>query len=314
MDGSDHIKGLPLKQLVDEPQRIFVVDDDESIRRLLSIFLESRNIEYFCADNGKTALEILEKQSFTIVIMDIVIPEIDGMELLKTIKKSWPDTDVIIMTAYTADFSYTGVISAGASDFLTKPFSLDELEAKINRIVRERRLRLTLRDMCIMDSLTELYNRRHFDHKIVEEAARAIRQGHSLFLLMVDVDNLKTLNDTKGHQEGDRILKILGSIIRQSIRENVDKAFRIGGDEFAVLIPYVSQKQAEIIAGRIRDRFFPSNPGKVSLSLGLAKLKDGDNPALLASQLVKDADKALYQAKNTGGNRLVVKESNNSGE
>jgi len=306
MDLASYINGLPFIKLEEEPQKILIVDDDESIRELLGQFLERKGFAYAFAENGKKALELLEDHNFTIIITDLIMPQIDGLELLKVVKQSWPDIDVIVMTGYTKNFTYTDVIYSGASDFVQKPFSLDEIEAKLNRVIRERQLRHALKRLSVRDGLTDLYNRRFFEQKITEEAARALRQSYPLFLLMADLDKFKEINDRHGHQEGDRILNILARTLEKSTRKNVDMAFRFGGDEFAVLIPYASQEQAEGIAERIRTNFLREDVRAVTLSLGLARLGRGEDVTALARQLVTDADEALYTAKKASGNRLVV--------
>ncbi len=307
MDLSDYINGLPFIKLEEEPQKILIVDDDESIRELLGQFLERKGFAYAAAENGKKALELLEGHRFTVIITDMIMPQIDGLELLKIVKQSWPDTDVMVMTGFTKNFTYTDVIYSGASDFIQKPFSLDEIEAKLNRVIRERQLRHALKRLSVRDGLTDLYNRRFFDQKILEESARALRQKYPLFLLMADLDKFKTINDQEGHQEGDRILNILARTLEKSTRKDVDMVFRFGGDEFAVIIPYASKEQAEAIAERIRTNLLKEDVKSATLSLGLAALgRDGDINSL-ARQLVTDADEALYSAKKAGGNRLVVK-------
>jgi len=307
MDLDSFVNGVPFLKLEKEPQKILIVDDDASIRELLSQFLERKGLAHTTAENGKKALELLENYTFTIIITDLIMPQIDGLELLKIVRQSWPETDVLVMTGYTKNFSYTDVIYAGASDFIQKPFSLDEIEAKLKRVIRERQLRHALKRLSVRDGLTDLYNRRYFDQKIKEEAARALRQKYPLYLVMMDLDNFKKLNDTDGHQEGDRILNVLADTLRNSTRKNVDLCFRFGGDEFAVLIPYASQKQAEAIAERIRTNFLKENVKSVTLSLGLARLGQGDDVNELCHKLISEADQALYAAKKEGGDRLIVK-------
>jgi len=307
MDPYDYLKDLPFLNITKEPQRLLVVDDDLSIRNLLGQFLKRMGFDYVLAENGKGALDFIEASPFTIIVTDLVMPQIDGFELLKLVKESWPEIDVIIMTGYTKNFKYTDVIYAGASDFVQKPFTLDEFEAKLNRVVKERLLRHALKRLSVRDSLTDLYNRRFFDQKIQEEASRAIRQKYPLFLLMIDLDKFKELNDTEGHQEGDRILGFLAKTLKQSTREHVDMAFRFGGDEFAVLIPHASQDQAEAIGERIRTNFLKQDVKSVTLSLGIARLVPNQDVKTAVKMLISDADEALYTAKRQGGNRLVAK-------
>jgi len=304
------ITDLPFIKLPVEKQKILIVDDDPSILDLLDQFFNRKGYECKTAENGQKALELLESFPFTIVITDLIMPKIDGLELLKIVKESWPDTDVIVMTGYTKNFTYTDVIRAGASDFVQKPFTLDEIEAKLQRLIKERQLRHTLKRLSVRDGLTDLYNRRYFDHKLKEEVIRAKRQTYFLYLLLIDIDKFKQVNDMQGHQEGDNVLLNLADTLKGSTRDHVDLLFRFGGDEFAVIIPYAKEEQAVAIAERIRNNFIKNEKNDVTLSMGLAKLdlsiEDTDEAI---KKLFLDADEALYSAKKAGGNQLVVKNS-----
>ncbi len=228
-------------------EKILIVDDDPLVLELLGISINAFGFDYVAANNGREAMEILEKQEFTIVITDMMMPEVDGMTLLVHIDKEYPNTRVIVVTGYTGTFSYMDVIRAGASDFISKPFNSDELEAKINRILREQRMISNLEYLSNCDSLTGLFNRRYFDKKLREEVHRADRQGYSVFLTLIDVDNFKNYNDEHGHQQGDQVLIEIGNILRNCTREDVDLIFRHGGDEFAIITPHIIHEQVAMV-------------------------------------------------------------------
>jgi diguanylate cyclase (GGDEF)-like protein len=234
------------------------------------------------------------------------------MELLKHIKKNYPNIKVMVVTGYERAFTYTDVIRAGASDFISKPFNTDELEAKINRLVREIELMSQLELLSISDGLTGLYNRRHFDAKIFEEARRAHRQNHDLFLAVIDVDNLKKMNDKYGHLAGDKLLKSVGDIIKHCIRENVDWPFRYGGDEFCVILTQVTRDQAISTSERFIESFNEKKLPLTGLSIGLAQFVRTQDAKWTEDidDLVKRSDIALYKAKQTGRNRVVVDNKN----
>src|SRR5210317_315752 len=194
-------------------KKILLVDDDQSILDILSDLMPIFGYDYAAVRSGEEAVEKLEHESFHIVLTDMIMPNMDGMELLKHINANYPYIKVMVVTGYERTFTYTDVIRAGASDFISKPFNTDELEAKINRIVREIELLSQLELLSMSDGLTGLYNRRYFDTKIFEEARRANRQNHDLFLAVIDVDNLKEMNDKYGHLAGDKLLKSVGDII-----------------------------------------------------------------------------------------------------
>ena len=288
--------------------RILLVDDDPDILDILGDFIAVFGFEYETAADGLEAIEKMKHGAFNIVLTDMMMPNMDGMELLHHIHNNYPETKVMVVTGYDRTFTYTDVINAGASDFISKPFNPDELEAKINRIIREIELMRQLEHLSISDGLTGLYNRRHFDNKIIEETRRAYRQKHDLYLALLDVDNLKELNDKYGHPAGDKLLSSVGSILKSCIREDVDWPFRYGGDEFCVILSQVSQKQACMTTERILEKFNEKKLPLTGLSIGLAKFvrsEDTKLPEDIAT-LVRRADNALYKAKNTGRNRIVT--------
>ena len=290
--------------------RILIVDDDPLILEVLGTFISSLGHKYLAVEDGKKAVVALEERDYSIVITDMIMPKMDGMELLQHIQKNYPRIDVIVVTGYTGEFSYTDVIKAGASDFISKPFNTDELEAKLNRIIREQSLIRELERLSISDALTNLYNRRYFDVKLNEEVHRAHRQEYPVFLMLLDVDKFKEYNDSYGHQAGDKVLQALSHILAQCTRENVDWTFRIGGDEFAIIVPYTAKSQTVQVAERILQYYREYDFTKTSLSIGLAMFTRHDNTSWIedVDTLVSKADEALYKAKEEGGNKVVCAE------
>ncbi len=289
-----------------EHLHILVVDDEQEILGALSELI--RDLRHTCvtASDGMDALERLRENQFDIVITDIRMPRMDGVELIRRIKADFGgDVDVIAITGHHTEYEYTEIINAGASDFMTKPFSSDELEAKINRITRERCLLAELKHLSTRDCLTGLYNRGYFDKNLKHEAARALRQQFDLYLLLADVDNFKYYNDKYGHQQGDNLIRELAKIISSSIRKDVDSGYRYGGDEFAVVLPHVKQQQALEVAERIRTRYKERNLEPTSLSIGMAKLKSSsDSLEENLWTLLRTADKSLYLVKRKGGDQV----------
>ena len=298
------------KDLPQELQQLLIVDDDPFILDLLSEFFSRLGYQYYLAGDGLEAMSLLEQHLITIVITDLLMPRMDGMELIREIKKLWPEIDIIAITGYSRDFNYSDVIRAGASDFIRKPFNLDELKAKLDRIIRERGYRTLLKRLSIRDILTDLYNRRFLDINLEKEAQRATRQNYPLFLIMLDLDNFKELNDTLGHQAGDEVLRRLAGVLNDSVRSNVDIPFRYGGDEFAVMIPHASTEQVKQIAERIRRNYLNEQDiGKTSLSLGISRFRR-TNKGLREdiNELIYKADSSMYIAKREGGNRVIFQE------
>ena len=294
--------------------KILLVDDEPSVLKILTDLVAIFGYESATAKSGFEAIEKLEQDFFDIVLTDVVMEGMDGMELLKYIHNNYPNIKVMITTGYERKFSYTDMIRAGASDFIAKPFNTDELEAKINKLVREIELMHQLELLSISDVLTGLYNRRYFDTKILEEVQRAHRQNHDLYLAVLDVDNLKEINDKYGHLAGDKLLQTVGITIKHCIRENVDWPFRYGGDEFCVILTQVSQDQALMTAKRFIQNFDEKKMPLTGLSIGLARFIRSKEKELSGdiADLVRRADIAMYKAKDNGRNRVVVDQENNN--
>lgn len=287
------------------------VDDDEEMIGLLHEVVSQLGHVSVTAVDGVDALEKLGESEFDIIITDISMPRMNGIELTKRVKTDFEDIDVVVVTGYQEEYKYTDVIEIGASDFISKPFNINELEAKINRIIRERELRAELKRLSIRDGLTSLYNRRYFDENLKREAIRAFRQRYGLFLLLIDVDNFKEYNDRFGHQKGDDLLKELARLMMFYSRDNVDSVYRYGGDEFAVIIPHAKHEQAILVAQRLRNKFNTSKLGPAFLSMGMAQLAGGLKTLEQDLEtLLRIADQHLYLAKNNGGDQICTANQN----
>lgn len=272
-------------------ESVLIVDDDVYLGETLENLLAAIGFSARSTSNGVDALAMLKEGEYTFVLTDMKMPEMGGMELIERIRKEVTSINIIAMTGYTEGYKYVDVINAGASDFIKKPFNLEELEAKIRRIITERNLRRELNRLSITDSLTELYNQRHFYTRLQEEVTRAKRQRHPLSLILLDLDKFKEYNDTYGHLAGDDILRNAGQIINKSIREGVDSGYRYGGDEFAIILIDADLEIAKEIGMRIQSAFKQS--GKIGISLGYARFVEG----MTVKDLVADADKELYVNK-----------------
>jgi two-component system cell cycle response regulator len=294
-----------MDQVTQTGTSVLCVDDDPGIRELLHEIMIRLGHSSITAVDGIDALEKLADGHFDIVITDISMPRMDGIELIKKITTDFGDADIIVITAYEITYRYTDIIALGASDFISKPFDINELEAKLNRVLRERELRAELKRLSTRDGLTGLYNRRYFDENLNHEVSRALRQSYSLHLLFIDLDGLKQYNDKFGHQQGDNLLRGLAEVILDNIRKDVDSAYRYGGDEFAVILPHANQQQTLIVARRLLNSFSRRNVSSNSLSIGLAKLEDSyETLKENIKSLIRKADRALYHAKANGGNQV----------
>jgi diguanylate cyclase (GGDEF)-like protein len=271
-------------------EAMLVVDDDLQIRETLAKLLAAVGITSSSASSGPEALDILKEKEYTFLLTDMKMPEMDGLELIKAVRRDFPDVSIIAMTGYSEGYRYIDVINAGASDFIKKPFEVDELEAKVARIISERDLREELSWLSMTDSLTGLFNQRHFYARLEEEITRARRQKHPLSLAILDLDHFKAYNDTYGHLAGDEVLRNVGQIIKKSIREGVDSGYRYGGDEFVIILIDADLQIAREIGNRIQTAL---ENGNITASIGYTKFSDG----MSVKDLVLEADKNLYKAK-----------------
>jgi two-component system, cell cycle response regulator len=242
-------------------------------------------------EDSNTALELIRDGNYSFLITDINMPYLNGIDLIKMASKEKPDISIIAMTGYDKDYTYMDVINAGATDFIVKPFNIDEIEAKISRVLTERNTREKLAILSITDELTGLYNQRHFYNKLRDEIDRANRQNRDLSLIILDLDNFKVYNDKHGHLAGDNILSKSGKIIQSNIRDNVDTAFRYGGDEFAVILVEADEEIVRNISERIKTGF--EGMSEVCASIGFSTYSSG----MKMQDLINVADKKLYEEK-----------------
>jgi len=292
---------------------ILIVDDDTAIMEAVEEYLNILNYDVKSASNADEALKILESFKPDIVLTDIMMQGMDGLELTRKIKASFA-TDVIVMTGYSAAYSYEEAIQAGAGDFIFKPFRFEELDLRIKRVLREAELQkertLLLKELeklAITDALTGLYNSRHFFSQIKTEIKRYDRYFRALSLLIIDIDFFKQYNDTWGHLEGDKVLMGIGQVISSCMR-SMDTAYRYGGEEFAILLPETKLQKACVVGARIKDnissKLFEPEPGilkSVTVSIGATELKEGED----FRSFISRTDKALYKSKDSGRNKLT---------
>jgi len=271
---------------------VLIVDDEIEVNKVFTELLSSLGFNADSENSGKNALQRIKDKKYTFLITDVNMPEFSGIELIKKVREEKIDISIIAMTGYDKDYTYMDVINAGANDFVTKPCNIDEIEAKINRILTEKRIRDKLAKLSITDNLTGLFNQRYFHDKLEEEVNRTNRQNHPLSLILLDLDKFKEYNDTYGHLAGDEALAKSGKIILSNIREKVDIAFRYGGDEFAIILVEANKEIVLNTSERLK-KGFKEGDG-VTASIGFATYSD----EMSANDLIALADKDLYKSKN----------------
>ncbi|MCL4476819.1 MAG: GGDEF domain-containing response regulator [Nitrospirae bacterium] len=247
------------------------------------------------ATSAESALELIGKTFFDIMLTDISFPGMKGFELTEQARKLRPEMMVIIMTGFIDEFSYDGAIEAGASDFIKKPFTFKELKVRIEHAGMQEKQRV----MAITDELTGLCNRRGFFTLAEQQLNLAKRQKKGICMLYADVDNLKGINDTLGHQKGDLALIDTSNLLKATFRES-DIIARIGGDEFVVIPVGPERDNVEIITARFQRNLKDHNAKrsrsyKLSMSFGVAYF-DPENPCSI-DELLAQGDKMMYDQK-----------------
>ena len=245
------------------------------------------------------------------ILLDLDMPEMDGFEVLRALKDDplTQSVPVIILSALHGSEDKVTAFDLGATDYVTKPFDLAELRARLRASLRLDHLLRLLADRADVDGLTGLGNRAHFDKRFAEKVAECKRYGHPLSLAMLDVDYFKRINDTWGHPAGDEVLQGVAQLLQRECR-SPDVLCRYGGEEFALIMPNTGPRDAAVVAERIRGAMesnvwsrHPDQP--ITISIGLAGTESSSN-TITPEQWLEIADRNLYAAKRGGRNRVVA--------
>ena len=300
-----------------KPIRILLVEDDPKDIKLMRAYLQEPEYRLLTASRGDEALILAEQRPIDLIILDVMLPDMNGFEICKRLKNQ--DITRLVPVIFTTslgdvDNRIQGIEVEG-DGYLVKPVERRELWMKIQVLVRKKRqwddmqsiYETTVRS-AIGDALTGLYNYAYFKHFLDFEVKRSLRQNNKVALMMIDIDNFKNYNDSFGHLAGDLVLREMGRIIKSCIRE-IDLAARYGGEEFAVILPFnEDEKVTTNIAERIQSAiasvklpFGIDNIPQVTVSIGIAFCPFDTNNA---DDLVDKADMMLYHAKKTGKNKI----------
>ncbi|ETR68417.1 MAG: response regulator receiver modulated diguanylate cyclase [Candidatus Magnetoglobus multicellularis str. Araruama] len=274
--------------------------------------LKSEDFTVAFATNGKTAIEYIHKKMPDLVLLDIMMPEMDGYEVCKRIKEDTKTMHIpiIFITAMSdADDEYRG-FELGGADYITKPFNSKLVKARVECQLRLKRKTDLLEKLSSIDGLTEIPNRRQFDEIFANEWARARRAQSNISLILIDIDFFKQYNDHYGHAAGDKCLQKVSKTLHKSVKRPADFVARYGGEEFVVILPEIDHDSALLIASQLKDTIsqleLPHEASQLSryvtISLGLATtIPQNDQRHEI---LLETADKYLYDAKSSGRNQV----------
>jgi two-component system, cell cycle response regulator len=300
---------------------VLVAEDDPLFRRILERWFEQWDYRVTAVDNGVDAWEVMQGENAPqLAVLDWMMPGMEGIELCRRIRSrdQGPYRYVLLLTAKDDKHDVVAGLEAGADDYLTKPFDVDELRARIRAGKRILDLQAALihaqeelQSVAAHDSLTGLWNRGAILELLRRELSRRKRSGDALGVIMTDIDHFKKINDTHGHLVGDAVLQEVTRRLAGNVRP-YDSVGRYGGEEFLIVLPACSAPNLIAGAERLRlciaDQPIETSIGRVpvTISLGLASVEQGQNETPECEALLRRADEALYTAKARGRNRLEV--------
>ncbi len=290
---------------------LLYVEDEEGIREQLSKFLNYYSSKLYVAKDGVEGVELFKQHSPDIVVSDIKMPNMDGIEMAKAIKNINPKQHIIFITAHSESSYFIDAIDMQVDGYILKPINLDKLEEKLENIKEQINLKKyyikhqkELKEKAYTDELTKVYNRAYFQERLDKEVLKCKTDKTSFSFIILDIDNFKNFNDSYGHQMGDEILKDLAITIKQNVRE-ADVFVRWGGEEFVCMLPDTSIQNAKSLAEFLRkivEEHIFKEELRVTCSFGVAEFNANDTE----ESILNRADKALYKAKENGRNRVEV--------
>jgi two-component system, cell cycle response regulator len=304
----------------DSKLTVLVADDSAIFRQLVEHSLSRKSYSLLLAKSGREAIELFAKYNPPLVIVDWMMPDLTGIEICRHIRRAQESyTYIVILTAMSQKAKLVEGLSAGADDFLTKPFDSDELLARVDvgtRVVLlhrelEAKNRL-LEELAVTDTLTNLPNRRGIEGWATRQLSGAARYGFTFWLVMADLDEFKTVNDRFGHQAGDKVLVAFAELLRRNTRKS-DICGRTGGEEFLFILTHSTRENAFMVVERIRAELsqivfeLGGQSVSVTASFGIAEYKQNVDQTL--DELVREADVALYEAKGAGRNCVKISAS-----
>lgn len=296
--------------------KILVVDDDPIQLHLIVNFLAKEGYELYVAKTRSDAFQILERKAIDLILLDINLPDGNGIDIcreIRSMKEFNDELSIVFMTGEHSSEKEAEGLSVGANDYIYKPVNHQVLKARIKLQLKQLRQTKLLSYYAKVDALTELGNRRAFDEQIILEVKRGQREGVPVALLTLDIDYFKKYNDNYGHPQGDKCLKEVANCIKNECRRPADFAFRIGGEEFAILLFNTSVSGANVFAEKLKQSLndlaitheYSSVSNHVTVSIGIS---DTLFTQYDITELIADSDSMLYQAKESGRNQAACRE------
>lgn len=294
-----------------EKKTILIVEDETiNLNMLTSILRDEYTL--ILEKSGVKALARAEQQLPDLILLDIMLPDLDGYSVITALKNNdrTKEIPVIFISALKEVSDEEKGLMLGAVDYIIKPYNAAIIKARVRthmKLVTQRQL---LERIAMLDGLTEIPNRRSFTERFSQEWERALRNQKPFSLIVADVDYFKQFNDHYGHGMGDVALKQIAIAFTGALQRPADFTARIGGEEFAVLLPDTDEIGAQAVAEKIREAIealaikHDYSPTSQVITISLGGITVIPNSNLLQVKMFEGADNMLYQAKNKGKNQV----------
>lgn len=287
--------------------KILIIDDDVLLLRVIEDSMKSRGYSGIFCSEPLEALDCLREEEISLVILDMILPQIDGFKMTKLIRNIDPVLPIIIISGRDDLKTKINVLKIGADDYITKPINMDEFYARIDRTLART---ANYNALSIEDGLTGAYTKEHFWDRISEKKALYDRNKQPFSIAFIDLDDFKEVNDNLGHLIGDHILRCFSKALKDNLR-STDLIFRFGGDEFIIIFPETKETNAKQVlerfkiqkgCGQCQQNQCPSL-GNIDFSAGITEVRGVEDTV---EEIIERADAALYQAKDKGKNEIII--------
>jgi diguanylate cyclase (GGDEF)-like protein len=298
--------------------KVLIAEDNAVSAKILQKNIENWGYEVVMAQNGEKAWQVYQKEKIRLAVLDWMMPKISGIKLCQQIRENNHQeenqdyTYIILLTAKDQQKDLIRGFSAGADDYITKPFNHLELKARLKTGKRIIDLQKQLEEQASRDGLTGLWNRKRMYRILDKEINRAVRTDQNFAVIMIDIDGFKKINDTYGHLSGDAVLQEISLRLRKNVR-SYDEIGRYGGDELLIILPNCDAAKAKNIAERLRlsisSRKVKIESGQIKVTASLGGASSESLTELTSEKLISTSDEALLKAKSKGRNCVVISQS-----